>query len=152
LPVDTPDGVSNAERDNGELPFVDEHAISIAASRDVVWSALERYVATSLRVGDGPLARILGTQPAAGFEVSDSRPTDRLTLIGRHRFSRYMLAFDLADATDGITRLSAKTYAAFPGVHGRIYRALVIGTGAHAVATDRIVRSIRRLATASTAR
>lgn len=151
--MDTTDGVSNAARDNGELPFIDEHAISIAASRDVVWSVLERYVATSLRVGDnGPLARILGTQPAAGFEVSDSRPTDRLTLIGRHRFSRYMLAFDLADATDGITRLSAKTFAAFPGVHGRLYRALVMGTGAHAVATDRTVRSIRRLATASTAR
>ncbi len=150
--MDFTDGATNADRDNGDLPFVDEHAIAIAASRDVVWSALERYVGTSLRVGDGLLARILGTQPAAGFEVSGCRPTDRLILIGRHRFSRYMLAFDLADTTDGTTRLSAKTYAAFPGVHGRIYRALVIGTGAHAVATDRIVRSIQRLAIASTAR
>jgi hypothetical protein len=151
--VDITDGVSNAEHENGGLPFVDDHAITIAAPRDVVWAALERYVATSLRLGEhGPLAWILGTQPVAGFEVSDSRPTARLTLIGRHRFSRYMLAFDLADASDGITRLSAKTYAAFPGVHGRIYRALVIGTGAHAVATDRIVRSIRRLAMNSTAR
>lgn len=151
--MDRTDGVSNAERENGELPFVDEHATTIAAPRDVVWSALERYVATSLRVGDGgPLARILGTQPAAGFEVSESRPTDRLTLTGRHRFSRYMLAFDLTDASDGITRLSARTYAAFPGVNGRIYRALVIGTGVHAVATGRIVRSIRRVTMNSTAR
>jgi len=144
--VHTTDGFSGAERENGGLPFVDEHATEIAAPRGVVWSALERYVATSLRVGGGPLATILGTEPPAGFEISDSRPTDRLTLIGRHRFSRYMLAFDLADASDGITRLSAQTYAAFPGVHGRIYRTLVIGTGAHAVATRHIVRSVRRIA------
>ena len=151
--MDPTAGGTNDESDNRQLPFVDEHTIGIAASREAVWAALQRYVATSLQVGGGgPLATILGTQPTAGFEVSESRPNERLTLIGRHRFSRYMLAFDLADELDGITRLSAKTYAAFPGAHGRVYRALVIGTGAHVVATRRIMRSIRRLAVNSTAR
>jgi hypothetical protein len=151
--VDPTAGDTAGESDNRELPFVDEHTIGIAASREAVWAALRRYVATSLCVGGGgPLATILGTRPPAGFEVSDRRPTERLTLIGRHRFSRYMLAFDLADVGDGITRLSAKTYAAFPGAHGRVYRALVIGTGAHVIATRRIIRSIRRLAMSSTDR
>lgn len=146
--MDPTAGDTGGESDHRELPFVDEHTIGIAASRDAVWAALRRYVATSLRVG-GPLATILGTRPPAGFEVADRQPTERLTLIGRHRFSRYMLMFDLADAGDGVTRLSAKTYAAFPGAHGRVYRALVVGTGAHVIATRRIMRSIRRLAMSS---
>lgn len=149
--MDSSDGGTIPQSDNRELPFVDEHTTEIAASLEDVWAALRRYVDTSLRVADGgPLATILGTQPPAGFEVAGSQPTECLTLVGRHRFSRYMLAFDLTDAGDGITRLSAKTYAAFPGTHGLVYRALVIGTGAHAVATRRILRSIRRRAESST--
>jgi hypothetical protein len=151
--VNTTDGATSDEGEVDGLPFVDEHTMKITASRDAVWTALQRYVVESLRVGDGgPLAKILGTQPPAGFELSESRPTERLTLVGRHRFSRYMLAFDLVDAGDGITLLSAKTYAAFPGVHGRVYRILVIGTRTHVIATRHILRSIRRLAVRPTAR
>ncbi len=131
---------------NTELSYVDEHAIRIAASRELVWTALQRYVVTSLCTAHAkPLVRILGTEPAAGFEVAESTPTERLTLIGRHRFSRYRLAFEMTDTTDGATQLRAQTYAAFPGVHGRVYRALVVGTGAHILATNHILRSIRRL-------
>jgi len=61
-----------------------------------------------------------------------------------------MLAFEVSDASDGATQLSAQTYAEFPGVRGRAYRALVIGTRAHVVATHHILRSIRRLALVST--
>ncbi|MGZ4594205.1 MAG: hypothetical protein ACXV3C_10070 [Actinomycetes bacterium] len=134
---------------NRELPFVDEHAITIAASREVVWAALQHYALTSLRIPEGnPIARILGTEPRAGFEVSDSAPLERLTLVGRHRFSRYMLTFELTDDTDGADgqlRLRALTHAAFPGARGQVYRALVIGTRAHVVATHRMLRSVRRL-------
>lgn len=131
---------------NTELPYVDEHSVRIPVSRDAVWAALQRYVASSLSGAEGsPLTKILGTEPRAGFEVLDSVPTDRLTLIGRHRFSRYMLTFELADATVGATQLRAQTYAAFPGMHGRVYRALVIGTRLHVVATNHLLRSIRRL-------
>ena len=131
---------------NADLPYVDEHAVRIPVSRDLVWTALQRYVASSLGSTEGsPVTRILGTEPRAGFEVLESVPAQRLTLVGRHRFSRYMLDFELADAADAATQLRAQTYAAFPGVAGRVYRALVIGTRLHVVATNRILRSIRRL-------
>ena len=129
-----------------DLPYLDEHTLTIDAARDRVWTALQRYVATQLRVAPGGLlARALGTEPPAGFEVADSTPHERLTLTGRHHFSRYLLAFDLGDAPDGATRLRATSYAAFPGPHGRVYRTLVIGTRLHVVATTHILRSVRRL-------
>jgi hypothetical protein len=129
-----------------DLPYLDEHTLTIAAPRDRVWTALQRYAATQLRVApDGLLARALGTDPPAGFEVADSTPHERLTLTGRHHFSRYLLVFDLGDAPDGATRLRATSYAAFPGPHGRVYRTLVIGTRLHVVATNHILRSVRRL-------
>ncbi len=135
-----------AGREVDALPYVDEHAVDIPASRAVVWAALERHVASSLRRAEGfPLTRVLGTEPRAGFAVAERSPAERLTLTGRHRFSRYALAFVLADAGNGATRVRARTYAAFPGVHGRVYRALVIGTRAHVVATNHILRSVRRL-------
>ncbi|MPZ95316.1 MAG: hypothetical protein GEU96_10500 [Propionibacteriales bacterium] len=129
----------------GSLPYVDEHAIRIPAARELVWTALQRYVATDLLIAHGnPLARILGTEPHAGFEVSESTWGESLALVGRHRFSRYLLRFELVDATAGDTHLRAQTYAAFPGVRGRVYRALVIGTRAHDAATTHVLRSIRR--------
>lgn len=44
------------------------------------------------------------------------------------------------------TSRRAVTYARFAGLHGRIYRALVIGSGGHALATRRMLRSIKRVA------
>jgi hypothetical protein len=89
--------------------------------------------------------------PRAGFEIAERASPDRLTLVGRHRFARYQLAFDLTDAADGTTHLRATTHAEFPGLRGRAYRTLVIGTRAHVVATTRILRSIRRRALRSLA-
>lgn len=48
----------------------------------------------------------------------------------------------------GFGRHNAKSYAEFPGLHGRIYRALVIGTHGHAVVTQQMVRTIRSRAAA----
>jgi hypothetical protein len=136
---------------NRDLPYVDEHAITIAVPRDQVWTALRRYVTTSIGVSDGNLlARLLGTSPRSGFEVTEAVPADRLTLAGRHRFSRYALVFELHDKADDITKLRAKTYAVFPGPHGRIYRVLVIGTRAHVLATNRMLRAVRRLSLGQT--
>jgi hypothetical protein len=130
-----------------ELPFVDEHAVTIAAPRGDAWRALEQYVAAFLRrTEDGLLAKLLRTEPRAGFEVAERVPLDRLVLAGRHRFARYRLAFDLTDAADGATHLRATTHAEFPGLRGRAYRALVIGTRGHGVATTQILRAIRRRA------
>jgi len=50
--VDPTDGFANEIEDRA-LPFVDEHMIKMAASRELVWSALQRYVVTSLRIAEG---------------------------------------------------------------------------------------------------
>ena len=132
------------------LPFIDEHALRVAAPRARVWAALERAVESSLhRAGRHPLARVLGTDPPAGFAVADRVPAERLALAGRHRFARYRLTFLLADAPGESTELRAQTHAAFPGAHGRAYRALVLGTRAHLLVTKRILRAIERLSLGS---
>jgi hypothetical protein len=129
-----------------DLPFVDEHAITIAVPRDLVWVALRRYATATISLSDGSLlARILGTVPRSGFAVAGEVPESGITLAGRHRFSRYALAFELSDLAEGRTVLSAKTYAIFPGTQGRIYRVLVIGTRAHVLATTLMLRAIRRI-------
>jgi hypothetical protein len=133
-----------------DLPYVDEHHTTIAAPRAEVWTALRRYVDRSLGVGSGnPLAIVLGTVPRSGFEVSREVAGHELSLSGRHRFSRYRLVFALADGAAGETVLTARSFAAFPGPHGRAYRALVIGTRAHVVAVNGMLRAVRRLTTQS---
>ena len=54
----------------------------------------------------------------------------------------------MSGTTRRSTELRAVTDAAFPGPHGRVYRALVISSGGHTVATNRILRSVRRRALA----
>ncbi len=53
----------------------------------------------------------------------------------------YKLIFLLSDA-DGGTRVAAQTWAAFPGLKGRIYRALVIGSGGHRIVVRRMLKRI----------
>jgi hypothetical protein len=129
-----------------ELPYIDEHSVVVRQSRDVVWAAVERY-ARGLGFGArNPLALVLGTEPRSGFAVVESVPGERLALAGRHHFSTYRLVFELGPSTaDGI-KLSAHSYGEFPGLRGRAYRALVIGSHGHAFITDQMVRSIRRRA------
>ena len=130
-----------------DLPYVDEHAVDVRESRDVLWTAVEEY-ATGLGFGrHNPIPMVLGTEPRAGFQVAESVPGERLALEGRHRFSRYRLVFELGPLTAGSIKLSAKTYAEFPGLRGRAYRALVIGSHGHAVLTSQMVKSIARRAT-----
>ena len=69
----------------------------------------------------------------------------RLELVGRHRFSRYALVFTLSDDAGG-TRLAAETWAEFPGVQGRAYRAAVIGTRGHVVMVRRMLAAVARRA------
>ncbi len=111
-----------------------------------VWKALD----PALEAGFGrrraqALAWILGCRDDGGFHVARSDPPRELALEGRHRFSRYRLAFEVEPSGAG-TRLKAVTHAAFPGLHGRIYRALVIGSGGHRIVTRRLLRSVARLA------
>lgn len=145
------------DRDVSDLPFIDEHAIPVAAPADTVWRHIPAAVgrpgwgsrlAASLlaavprRANGDPL-----TQGAAlpGFSVRDAVPGERLVLAGRHRFSDYALIFMLADEL-GRTRLSARTHARFPGIRGQVYRSLVIRSGAHRMLVRRMLRGIRRAA------
>jgi hypothetical protein len=146
-----------------QLPYIDEHSITIDATREQVWDVL----APTLRADFGgaasaPLARLLGLAPARsrgnwhgrlrpgdalpGFAVAETHAPERLALCGRHRFSRYALVFEL-DATGGARcALRAQTWAEFPGLTGRVYRALVIGSGGHRLVVRRLLRNVARRA------
>jgi hypothetical protein len=142
------------------LPYVDEHAVTIAAPADVVWRSLVEIVcgATSGRAAT-PVSRALGCaqteasgepgrigSTVPGFVVTRAVPPAVLALMGEHRFSRYALIFRIDETAAGPVRLEAETRAEFPGGRGRAYRALVIGTRGHVVATKSILRSVRRRA------
>lgn len=107
-----------------ELPFVDEHAIELVTSPQRAWEALEH------------------TAPSTGFRVTESTPPAKLVLEGRHPFSRYALVFLIEPREGGGSRAVAQTWAAFPGVAGRAYRALVIGSGIHSVLVRRMLRRL----------
>lgn len=138
----------------GPLPFVDEHGVRIDSASAAAWSALIAVVRRTFH-GGRALARVLGCDPVAGtaefsglvgeavpgFRVAESEAGRRLVLRGRHRFAEYALTFEI----DG-EHLRARTHAAFPGLHGKIYRALVIGSGAHRLVTRRILLKVARAA------
>jgi len=129
-----------------DLPYVDTHEVAAAAPPDAVWAALPIVLEGSFdRPRTRILSRILGCDEENGFHVSRSDPSRALVLEGRHRFSRYRLAFEIEPAGAG-SRLRAVTHAEFPGLRGRMYRALVIGSGGHRVLTRRLLRSVARRA------
>jgi hypothetical protein len=133
------------------LPYIDEFATRVDGPAERTWEAVTRVLRGELK-GAGPLVRVLGAKPdrrsgdwdgdvsgatLPGFAVAEADRPRRLELRGRHRFASYSLVF-LIDGTS----VRAQTYAAFPGVKGRAYRALVIGSGAHGVVTRRLLRRI----------
>ena len=140
------------------LPFVDEHFVDVAASTDQVWEAL---VEVMQGVGPGrsaaPISRALGCvhtertgapgrigSTIPGFVVTRAVQPAVLALMGQHRFSRYALIFSIMEKPSGLVLLSAQTRAEFPGRRGSVYRALVIGSRGHVVATRSILRAVRR--------
>jgi hypothetical protein len=143
-----------------DLPPVDEHAVRVAADPAVTWTALLAVLAGTF---GGPAARVvagaLGCEPASttgwahpgvgstvpGFRITRADPPELLVVAGRHRFSRYGIVFHLERADDGCL-LRAESRAAFPGLHGALYRTAVIGTRGHVLATTRMLRSVARTA------
>lgn len=143
-----------------ELPYLDEHEVAAAASPEEVWAALPGVLRDAFdRSRAHRLARILGCEERArsgepeptpgptlaGFRVARADPPRGIALEGRHRFSRYRLAFEIEPAGPG-ARIRAVTHAEFPGVRGALYRAMVVGSGGHRIVTTRILRSIARRA------
>jgi hypothetical protein len=145
-----------------ELPSIDEHETEVAATADAVWVALLETLDTMF---DGAavtsFARAVGCEPAQasgprpladgstipGFRVATAVPARELALEGRHRFSTYALTFRIGPVGAHRSRLRAESRAAFPGIHGRVYRMLVIGTGAHVVGVRRMLTAVARRAT-----
>jgi hypothetical protein len=138
---------------------VDEHTTVIAAGVDRVWPAvLETLDRTFSRPVVSAYAWIVGCAEATaagprplaegatipGFRVAADVPARRLVLEGRHRFSSYVLTFRLDPLGSGSSRLRAESRASFRGMAGRLYRLLVIGTGAHVVTVRRLLAEIRR--------
>ena len=142
------------------LPQVDEHSVEVAASSDRTWEALvetlPRAFGTRIsrrgagllgcahRQADGEPSVIGSTLP--GFIVARSVRPSTLALLGQHRFSRYALVFMIDELAPGRSRVRAETRAEFPGLTGRAYRALVIGTGGHVRAVRRILAAVSRRA------
>ena len=115
----------------------------IEAPVDVVYPVLRRYV-DSLGAKEGRLlATLLGTDLPSGFGVAEEVPGRLVRLTGRHRFSRYQLLFEL-DEVPGGTVLRARSYGEFPGLPGRAYRAAVIGTRGHVLATRHLLKQVRQ--------
>ncbi|TDL00393.1 hypothetical protein EI067_05380 [Mycobacterium paragordonae] len=114
------------------LPYIDEHAIAIHATPEQVWAAL---LAKTCRDPADP-----STVPL-GFTLEEATPPRRLALKGRHPFAAYRLVYELDPDGDGV-RLRALTFAAFPGLHGKLYRALVIGSGGHRIVVRHLLRSV----------
>jgi hypothetical protein len=144
-----------------QLPFVDELSIEIAAGPEAVWEALLQTIERSF---DSPrtsrVARLLGchdvessgVRPLAtgsafpGFHVEVAEPGRELALVGSHRFSDYALTFRFDELDGEKTRLRAETRADFPEFKGSVYRALVIGTRGHVLATNRMLSAVKRRA------
>jgi hypothetical protein len=144
---------------HASLPFIDEHRIDVAADVDDVWSVLlDTLDRTGSRRGVTGYATLVGSadrrasgpRPLAegstipGFRVAAAAPGAELVLEGSHRFSRYALIFHLDRVGAGRSRLRAESRAAFPGLTGRMYRLLVIGTRGHGVAVRRLLSGVRR--------
>lgn len=123
------------------LPYIDEHAITIEANRADTWSALLRVMCRDPRDA---------TTVPVGFVLDEARAPARFALKGRHWFAVYRWVFELDDVDGGArTRLRATTWAAFPGIHGKAYRALVIGSGGHRVAVRWVLKRIAAQAVSS---
>jgi hypothetical protein len=129
---------------NAELPVIDVHSTSVAATPEVVFDALERI---GPRLGTDRISRayagLVGTEDAGAFHVARSERPQLVVLAGSHRFSRYELPFRIEPTGQGST-MHAETRAVFPGVGGRLYRAAVIGSGGHRVAMRLLLSSLKR--------
>lgn len=115
------------------LHYIDEHAITVPADPASTWAALLRVMC---REPADP------TTVPFGFVLDAATPPECFALKGRHWFSVYKLVFELTEDDRDGTRVAAQTWAAFPGVRGKIYRALVIGSGGHRIVVRRMLRNI----------
>ncbi|WP_291986555.1 DUF2867 domain-containing protein [Luteitalea sp.] len=149
------------------LPFVDAWSIDIEAPPRVVWDAVLAFAPGAtpsiwLRAfawlwrarpaaSNGLASHVLGAE-RPGFAVSMVVPPATYALAGRHRFARYQLVFRIGQRGPGQSRLTAETYATFPGTAGRLYRMLLVDARLHGLVMWAMVRLVRRRAEADARR
>lgn len=146
---------------DGLLSFIDAYSLDIEAPPRVVWDTLLEW-APGVRPGlllrawaalwaadpaesNGLAAHVLGAE-RPGFTVAEVVPPVTYALAGQHRFARYQLVFRLTQLGGGHTRLTAETFASFPGTAGRLYRTLLMTAKAHALTMWVVMRVLRRRA------
>lgn len=111
---------------SGELPYLDEHEIVIAADVDAVWTALldtvgptfsrtpmavfARAVGCADREASGPRPLAEGST-IPGFHVVTVVPRAELLLAGHHHFSKYAMKFRLEQVDPGRSRLRVESQA-----------------------------------------
>jgi hypothetical protein len=140
------------------LPYIDEHAVEVAAAAGSTWDSLLTVAERSFGSdGTSRFARLLGCEdlratgprPLAagsampGFHVATAEVPRELALAGSHRFSRYALVFRVDELGAGRSRLRAETRAEFPGAKGAVYETLVIRTRIHVLVTRRILTAAK---------
>ncbi len=127
-----------------ELPFVDVHSTTVVATPDAAFDALERI---GPRIGTDPIsgtyARLVGAEDRGAFHVARSERPTLVVLGGSHRFSRYELVCRI-EPEHGGSIVRFETWAEFLGLGGRVYRAVVIGTGGHRVVMRLLLASLKR--------
>jgi hypothetical protein len=149
---------STAPRRVESIPRLDEHAMSIAADPDAVWTGLletiervfdgraatgyARVVGCTAHTRSGPRPLDVGST-VAGFRVRSADPGRELVLEGGHRFSDYALIFRIESQVSGRSMLRAESRARFPGPAGALYRLLVIGTRFHTFSVQRLLSAVR---------
>jgi len=142
-----------------DLPFVDEHVTSVAASADTVWQVLVDRLGRQFSRGPATaFARVVGCAEVAasgprplvegstlpGFRVVTIVPLTEIVLDGSHRFSTYRLTFRVDRVSSSESRLRAESRASFPGIAGESYRRVVVASGAHAILVRRLLSGVRR--------
>jgi hypothetical protein len=142
------------------LPHIDEHGVLVLAPRERVWEALlvtvrnafsgaltertAKALGCSETERTGEPGRIGSTIP--GFVVARVIEPAVLALEGQHSFSRYGLIFSLGQPGEEETMLRAETRADFPGLKGKVYKTLVIGTHGHVVVVNRLLKKVKKRA------
>lgn len=143
------------------LSFVDAWSIDIEAPPRVVWETLLASVpgarpglllrawavvwAANPAESNGLSTHVLGAE-RPGLAVAEVVVPVTYALAGQHRFARYQLVFRLTQLGGGHTRLTAETFASFPGAAGRLYRTLLVTAKAHALTMWVVVRVLRQRA------
>ena len=148
------------------LPFVDAWSVDVEASPRSVWDTVldsmpGPYGSLALRVwavvwgadpaeANGLAAHVLGAE-RPGLAVCEVVPPATYALAGRHRFARYQVVFRIDQRDVTRSRLTAETFADFPGTAGRLYRAVVIDSRAHALVVRATLQVLRLRAERRTA-